>query len=171
MPDYLYFNAFHAEHCTLFQSVMQDTCWNTRMRSRATASFGIPYNYNGMTYARTGMPSTLREIARQVSPYIGANANSCLANLYSDGDARLGFHVDNAEGLVAGTGIAILSLGATRTMLFQSIEDCDRHVRQELAPGSLLVLTPALQRMWKHSIPHAPLAGPRISLSFRALTT
>jgi alkylated DNA repair dioxygenase AlkB len=81
----------------------------------------------------------------------------------------MGFHADSTEELVAGTGIAIVSLGAERDLSFRS--QADKHIleRYLLRSGSLLYMTPELQQSWKHGVLAQEGAEGRISLTFRCL--
>jgi alkylated DNA repair dioxygenase AlkB len=45
--------------------------------------------------------------------------NSCLLNLYHDGEEGMGWHADNEKELDLSSGIASISLGATRKFLFK----------------------------------------------------
>lgn len=64
------------------------------------------------------------------------------------------------------TVIAIASLGATRTLLFRSV-DRMRQVSYPLNHGSILLMDRETQLGWLHAVPPEPRAGRRISLTFR----
>jgi len=83
----------------------------------------------------------------------------------------MGFHSDTAAGRAAGTGVAIVSLGAAREMRFRHKRDKENTSTRLLAPGSLIYLDDATQEDWLHAIPKAKGSGPRISLSFRSIET
>lgn len=146
--------------------VLGTVTWDERMRARRTASFGLPYNYSGQHYDATPMPPQIAAIGARASAHAGHPFNNCLANLYENGDNTMGFHQDSYEGLVSGSAIAIVSLGATRRLAFRSL---DRIHREELAlePGSLLLMTAVTQRGWTHAVPRDRSAGCRVSLTFR----
>ncbi|WP_406300857.1 alpha-ketoglutarate-dependent dioxygenase AlkB [Embleya sp. NBC_00888] len=78
----------------------------------------------------------------------------------------MGFHQDSYEDLVPDNAIAIVSLGATRRLVFRSL---DRVHEQELAleHGSLLLMTAVTQRGWSRAVPRERTAGRRVSLTFR----
>ncbi|MFI1582664.1 alpha-ketoglutarate-dependent dioxygenase AlkB [Embleya sp. NPDC020630] len=65
-----------------------------------------------------------------------------------------------------GSTIAIVSLGATRRLVFRSLDRDHRH-ELALAHGSLLLMTAVTQRGWTHAVPRHPSAGRRVSLTFR----
>ncbi len=99
---------------------------------------------------------------------LGFRYDNCLLNLYERGEHAMGFHVDDMAGLVAAAGVAIVSLGAPRTLVFQRIGDKARTAPFRLGGGSLLWMSAAVQDAWKHGLPAEPGAGARISLTFRA---
>ena len=81
----------------------------------------------------------------------------------------MGYHYDAIDELAPGTGVAIVSLGATRTLRFRLQDDREIEHPWPLPGGSLLYMPPELQHTWKHGVPRQPGAGPRISLTFRCL--
>jgi hypothetical protein len=40
----------------LFASLAETIAWDDRLRARKAASFGLPYNYSGITYQATPFP-------------------------------------------------------------------------------------------------------------------
>lgn len=143
--------------------------WDDGMAARRTASFGVAYNYSQMRYPYRPMPPSLDELATRVAAVVGFRPNNCLLNCYADGESRMGFHADQTDILVPGTGIAIVSLGAVRALRFRAIADSQQRVDYRLNGGSLLYMSAELQRHWQHAVPREPGAGARISLTFRAL--
>ncbi|MEK8029725.1 alpha-ketoglutarate-dependent dioxygenase AlkB [Ideonella sp. DXS29W] len=156
-------------HAALFEHLSATVQWDERLRARKTASFGVSYDYSGMTYPQTEMPEPLRLIAQQLKQVLGFEPNNCLLNYYPDGEASMGFHSDSSEELAEGTGVAIVSLGSPRELVFRLKADRSHQTGYVLEPGSLVYMTKELQSEWLHAIPKAPEAGPRISLTFRHL--
>ncbi|WP_433477703.1 alpha-ketoglutarate-dependent dioxygenase AlkB family protein [Spirillospora sp. CA-142024] len=146
--------------------LLTEVAWDDRMRARRTASFGVPYNYSGQHYEAMEMPPRITAIAARVGEFAGHPFNNCLANRYETGDNTMGFHQDSYEGLAPSNTIAIVSLGATRPLVFRSI-DRSRHTELALEHGSLLLMTQTTQRTWTHGVPRTSAAGCRISLTFR----
>ena len=88
-------------------------------------------------------------------------------NLYRDERDSVAMHNDRWHDLAVGRPISIFSLGAPRDMLIRPKQG-GAGLRITLAPGSVLVMSHALQRSHDHGIPKcAHAAGPRISLAFR----
>jgi alkylated DNA repair dioxygenase AlkB len=94
--------------------------------------------------------------------------NSVLCNLYRDGNDAMGWHSDDERELGPEPLIASLSFGATRR--FRLRHRCDPALRAELHldSGSLLLMSGATQRNYRHDLPRTraePAA--RINLTFR----
>ena len=145
--------------------------WDERMRARKTASFGVPFNYSGITYPYQPIPTRLAAIIDLLHIEMGMKANNCLANYYPNGDAKMGFHSDSTDHLAADSGIAIVSLGAPRTLTFCFLQDRSITRAYPLAPGSLLFMPLDVQEQWLHGLPADEDAGGRISLTFRKIVT
>lgn len=153
----------------LFHALRDTTAWDDRMRARRTATFGAPYNYSGMVYPESPMPPALQELCDALERRLCFRPNNCLANYYVDGRSTMGFHADSIKELTPGTGVAIVSLGAARSLVFRRIEAWDTVHDYRLTPGSLLYMPPEVQLEWKHGVPEEKGAEARISLTFRCL--
>src|SRR5438046_8424416 len=92
----------------LYLALTTDVCWDARMKSRKTASFGTAYNYSGITYQDVPMHELLIPILDRLEQRIGFRPNNCLLNFYESGDSTMGFHSDSTAELVPSTGIAIV---------------------------------------------------------------
>lgn len=169
VPDIVLVSAFVPEAERLFQQLMQSVQWDERLRARKTASFGVSYDYSGMTYPEVEMPQELAEVGRLINRRLGFEPNNCLLNYYPDGASSMGFHSDSTGELAAGTGVAIVSLGSEREMLFRYKLDRSHEVGRTLEAGSLLYMTGLFQAEWLHAIPKSPSSGARISLTFRRI--
>lgn len=158
---------FVSDPATLFDRALRELAWDQRMAARQTASAGLAYNYSGNVYPDVPMPAFVRDIADRIVAIVAHPITNCLGNLYVDGDARMGFHSDSAEGIAPESTTSILSLGATRTLTFRSKDAARQTESFSLAPGSLLVMAASVQDGWKHALLPAPGAAARISLTFR----
>lgn len=163
VPDFL------PSHKDLFDHLLSSVEWDERLRARKTASFGVSYDYSGITYPQVAVPESLQGICKQVEEALGFYPNNCLLNHYPDGQSSMGFHSDSTEELAEGTGVAIVSLGSEREMLFRYKQVRSHEVPYTLSPGSLLYMSKEFQSLWLHAIPKAPGSGQRISLTFRLL--
>ncbi len=158
---------FLPDSSALFTLLAGTTAWDERMRARKTASFGVPYNYSGITYPVVPVPEPVAALMDRLADHLGYRSNNCLANYYADGESAMGFHSDSTDGLAPATGIAIVSLGAERTITFQAKADKLYTAEFLLRCGSLLFMTAEVQNDWKHAILPQRGATGRISLTFR----
>lgn len=155
----------------LFGIVRDEVEWTSQMKSRQTASMGIPYNYAGASYPEVAWHPALWDVAEKVEASFGFLPTNALLNRYPTGRHSIGFHADDVTILAPETGIVIVSLGAVRTMVLRRPEgDHFHYTRVPMPAGSVLHMTAALQRTHKHAIKREPGAGERISLTFRHLT-
>jgi alkylated DNA repair dioxygenase AlkB len=162
---------FLPDGANLYASLLSQITWDERMQARKAASFGLPYNYSGISWPAVPFPDCLIPIQDRVTTRLGYRPNNCLAHYYLDGASRLGFHSDATEELEPGTGIAVISLGAERAITFRSQSDKERRECYPLASGSLLFMSAEMQHDWKHAILSTERSVGRISLTFRALRT
>lgn len=154
----------------LWAAVRDEVAWTDQMRARRTASMGRPYNYAGATYPEAPWHPAVWALAQQLAPDVGFEPTNCLLNLYPSGEHGMGWHADDVDILAPGTGIAIVSLGAVRTLQLRSGTAPEfEYCRLPLAHGSVLWMSQALQATHKHGIKREPGAESRASLTFRRI--
>jgi alkylated DNA repair dioxygenase AlkB len=141
--------------------------WDDRLKARKTASFGVSYDYSGITYPQCDIPPKLNEISALINKELNYLPNNCLLNYYPNGDSTMGFHSDSSEELKVGTGVSIVSLGAIRTITFRNKANRSINIDYELKNGALLFMDKLVQDEWLHAIPKTINTGIRISLTFR----
>ena len=130
-----------------------------------------PFAY---TYSRTtkyALPWTedLLALKQTVEAQTGETYNSCLLNLYHDGNEGMAWHSDGETDLKKDGAIASLSFGAARKFAFKH-KDTKEKVELLLASGSLLVMKGKTQTYWLHRLPPSKrIATPRINLTFRTI--
>lgn len=146
--------------------VLEAITWEDRMRARRTASFGRPYDYAGQRYDEQPMPDVIAEIRDLAAAQAGHAFDNCLCNLYETGASSMGFHHDSYAELAAESFIAIVSLGATRTLRFRTRDKTEEHALL-LEAGSLVLMDEPTQRDWLHAVKREPGAGLRVSLTYR----
>ena len=130
-----------------------------------------PYGYKYSGIVREALPWTADLLALKVltEELTGMSYNSCLLNLYHDGDEGMAWHSDDEKELAPGGAIASLSFGAERRFLFRH-KGTKQVVETMLAPGSLLVMRGATQDRWLHSLPKMKrVTRPRVNLTFRTM--
>lgn len=153
---------------SLFVDLKDTVVWDERMKARKTASFGVSYDYSQIAYPQTGMLPALNIVCKLIEQELGFYPNNCLLNYYQDGSSSMGFHSDSSEELSDGTGVAIVSLGSVRNIVYRSKAN-SIEFSYPLPNGSLLYMSQGMQEHWLHAIPKVENAGERISLTFRKI--
>jgi alkylated DNA repair dioxygenase AlkB len=132
---------------------------------------GYLYKYSNSTKQALDWSEELLYLKQTIENVTGANYNSCLLNLYHNGNEGLGWHSDDEESLGKNNNIASLSLGAERKFLFKH-KLTKQTVSILLEHGSLLVMKGSTQSNWLHSLPKSKkISQPRINLTFRSILT
>lgn len=127
------------------------------------------YTYSGTTKEALVWAGELLALKAIVEKLSEATFNSCLLNLYHDGNEGVGWHSDDEKSLGQNTAIASLSFGAERKFCFKH-KRTPQAVSLILASGSLLVMKDATQTHWLHSLPKSKkIKTPRINLTFRTM--
>jgi alkylated DNA repair dioxygenase AlkB len=138
--------------------------------NRKVAWFGdSDYKYSYSSSEKQALPWTSELIAlkKLVEEQTGEVFNSCLLNLYHNGNEGMGWHQDNEKELGKNPVIASLSLGAVRKFSFKHIES-KQSISVLLESGSLLLMKGETQDKWLHSLPKSKkVLKPRINLTFR----
>jgi alkylated DNA repair dioxygenase AlkB len=169
MKGILHINHFISEPEGLFNTLLNNISWDESMVARKTVSFGKAYNYSQMSYPEIPFLPALDMLLEPLEAVIGFKPNNCLVNYYPDGASKMGYHADRTDNLETGTGIAIVSLGTTRSLKFRNIKDPELFLNYELISGSLIYMTQEIQHVWQHAIPKAETTEGRISLTFRRM--
>lgn len=130
-----------------------------------------PFEYTYSNTTKLALPWTkdLLELKQLVQTRSGETFNSCLLNLYHDGNEGMAWHSDGEKDLKKNGAIASLSLGAERKFAFKHKETKEK-ISMILENGSLLVMKGTTQTHWLHRLPPTKLIKtPRINLTFRTI--
>ena len=113
-----------------------------------------PYKYTYSNTTKQALPWTkeLLELKTIIEIETGEAFNSCLLNLYHNGDEGMGWHSDNESDLKKNGTIASLSFGAKRKFVFKHKKRKDK-VEIFLEHGSLLIMKDTTQIFWQHTLP------------------
>lgn len=129
------------------------------------------FSYTYSKIEKFALPWTkeLLELKTLVEKISGENFNSCLLNLYHNGNEGMAWHSDAEKDLKKNGAIASLSLGAERKFSFKhKTNGYTKSLRLE--NGSLLVMKGQTQSHWLHSLPKEKKVNtPRINLTFRSI--
>ena len=127
------------------------------------------YAYSNTTKQALAWTRELSVLKRLVEEITGESFNSCLLNLYHNGNEGLGWHSDDEKSIGKYTPIASLSFGAERKFSFKH-KQTKQTVSLVLGHGSLLVMKGATQTNWLHSLPKSNrITQARINLTFRMM--
>jgi alkylated DNA repair dioxygenase AlkB len=129
------------------------------------------YSYTYSNKSKLALPWTkeLLELKRISEEQTGTTFNSCLLNLYHNGDEGMAYHSDDEKALAKDSAIASLSFGAERRFLFKH-KQIKETVTLFLENGSLLVMKDETQTNWLHRLPPAKKVNqPRVNLTFRTM--
>jgi len=142
----------------------------TFITQRRVAWFGdAPYKYKYSKISRVAKPWTnvLKQIKEIVESNCDESFNSCLLNLYQDGNEGMGWHADNEKELKRNGTIASVSIGAERKFSFKH-KVSHEVVDINLENGSALLMKGEIQQFWKHCLPKSKkISKPRVNLTFR----
>lgn len=139
---------------------------------RKVAWYGeSPFEYTYSNTTKRALPWTqeLLEIKQAIEQESGESFNSCLLNLYHNGEEGMGWHCDNEPDLKRDGAIASISLGAERKFVFKH-KDSKERIEIILENGSLLIMKNETQRYWLHTLPKSrKVQGIRVNLTFREM--
>src|SRR5215216_5311720 len=164
-----------------FDLLMQNILWENDevvifgkhiVTKRKVAWYGdsdYSYTYSNTTKQALAWTKELSDLKQIVEELAGAKFNSCLLNLYHNGNEGMGWHSDDEESLGKNNTIASLSFGAERKFSFKH-KQTKQTVSLVLEHGSLLIMKAATQSNWLHSLHKSKnVTQPRINLTFRTM--
>jgi alkylated DNA repair dioxygenase AlkB len=127
------------------------------------------YTYSNVTKQSLKWTTQLQDLKLVVEEKTKLNFNSCLLNLYHNGNEGMSWHSDAEKELKKNGAICSLSFGAERKFAFKH-KKTKEVVSLILENGSLLVMKDSTQTNWLHSLPPTKLIDkPRINLTFRTI--
>ncbi|MDX5584111.1 MAG: alpha-ketoglutarate-dependent dioxygenase AlkB [Aureibaculum sp.] len=130
---------------------------------------GVEYTYSNKTKNAIPWTSELIELKKNVERITEISFNSCLLNLYHNGEEGMSWHSDNEKELGENSAIASLSLGAQRKFDFKH-RIAKQKVSLLLESGSLLIMKGKTQEYWLHALPKTKKVNkPRINVTFRRI--
>ncbi|HTN06941.1 alpha-ketoglutarate-dependent dioxygenase AlkB family protein [Agriterribacter sp.] len=127
------------------------------------------YTYSNTTKYALSWTKELLELKNRIEKETGETFNSCLLNLYHNGEEGMAWHSDGEADLKKDGAIGSLSFGAERKFAFKH-KQTNEKVELILEHGSLLVMKDTTQTFWLHRLPPTKLiTTPRINLTFRTI--
>jgi alkylated DNA repair dioxygenase AlkB len=165
----------------LFQNLLAETPWEsdeivlfgkrhvTKRKVAFYAEQEIIYNYSKVSKHPLAWTPELLKLKKLVEQSSGETFNSCLLNLYHDGEEGMSWHSDNEKELGPRPVIASISLGAERKFSWKHKVSKERF-SLVLNAGSLLLMQGEMQKHWLHALPKTKkIKDARINLSFRLI--
>ncbi|MGB0871497.1 MAG: alpha-ketoglutarate-dependent dioxygenase AlkB family protein [Flavobacteriales bacterium] len=127
------------------------------------------YTYSKITKNALIWTKELLELKEIVENLTKETYNSCLLNLYHNGEEGMAWHSDGEKDLKKNGVIASLTLGATRKFSFKH-KISKQKIDTILEHGSLLIMQGETQTHWQHRLPPTKkVQQPRINLTFRTI--
>ena len=140
--------------------------------NRKVAWYGeMPFEYTYSNTTKLALPwnQVLLELKKITEETTGETYNSCLLNLYHDGNEGMAWHSDGEKDLKKNGAIGSMSFGADRKFSFKH-KTTKLPVSIFLEKGSLLVMKGTTQTYWLHRLPPTKkVKTPRINLTFRTI--
>jgi alkylated DNA repair dioxygenase AlkB len=158
---------------TLFERLAGSVPWRAERRPMYDRVVDVP---RLLCFYAEGelLPDPVLDQARQAldehyGPELGEPFRTAGLCLYRDGQDSVAWHGDTiGRGSTQDTMVAIVSLGAPRSLMLRPRGGGGHALRHDLGHGDLLVMGGSCQRTWEHAIPKSSRAtGPRISVQFR----
>jgi alkylated DNA repair dioxygenase AlkB len=127
------------------------------------------YTYSNTTKKALPWTNDLLELKAVTEDRTGEKFNSCLLNLYHNGEEGMAWHSDSEKDLKRNGAIGSLTFGAERKFSFRH-KLTKETVSIILEHGSLLVMKGTTQAYWLHRLPPTKLiTKPRVNLTFRTI--
>ncbi|MDP9287318.1 MAG: alpha-ketoglutarate-dependent dioxygenase AlkB [Thermoproteota archaeon] len=171
----------HNEANRYFDLLLQNILWRNDeavifgkhiVAKRKVAWYGDSdylYTYSNTTKQALTWTKELSDLKQRVEDVTGTKFNSCLLNLYHNGDEGIAWHSDDEKPLGENSIIASLSFGAERKFSFKH-KQTKQTISVVLEHGSLLIMKDATQTNWLHSLLKSKkITRPRINLTFRTI--
>lgn len=130
-----------------------------------------PFEYTYSNTTKYALPWTkeLLALKKIIENETGETFNSCLLNLYHNGEEGMAWHSDGEKDLKKDGAIGSLSFGAERKFAFKHKQTKEK-VDLILENGSLLIMKDSTQTHWLHRLPPTKLiTKPRLNLTFRTI--
>ncbi len=142
------------------------------LTKRKVAWYGEnPFEYTYSNTTKYALPWTeaLLTLKTTIEKETGESFNSCLLNLYHNGEEGMAWHSDGETDLKKNGAIGSLTFGAERKFVFKHKQTHEK-VELVLEHGSLLVMKGETQKHWLHRLPPTKkVVIPRVNLTFRTI--
>ena len=155
------------DHADLFERLRVEAPWGQRTRTMWENEVLEP-RLVAVWKEVAELPPYLEELRGRLSARYGVDIDSCLVNLYRDGNDAVAWHGDTVRKLMPTPHVFTVSLGARRRFLLRH-RSGGPVVRSYLpGEGDLIVMGGRTQHEWLHTVPRdRRVSGARMSVTFR----
>lgn len=138
---------------------------------RWSRAYGADYHYSGRTDVALPVPEAFAGVLAWAREHIDPRLNGLLLNWYEGARKHyIGKHRDSTTGMVDGSPIVTVSLGAARPFRMRPYRRAGAFVDVEATDRSVLLIPWATNATWTHEVPHRAAGGRRISITLRAFS-
>jgi alkylated DNA repair dioxygenase AlkB len=155
------------DHAALFDHLLACAPWQQRTREMWDKEVLEP-RLVAVWPTGAALPAEVAELAEVLSDRYGVAFDSCLVNLYRDGNDAVAWHGDTVRKVLTDPVVATVSLGASRSFLLRPAAGGPVARRYAPGGGDLVVMGGACQHEWVHTVPRERTAsGARMSITLR----
>jgi alkylated DNA repair dioxygenase AlkB len=152
-------------HERLFEALTENMGWRSERRPMYERVVDVPRLLASVPEDGAGHP-VLEDAREALSSRYGASFESLTLALYRDGRDSVAWHGDRVAREMAEAIVATVSLGEPRRFLLRPASGGPARTFK-LGWGDLLVMGGSCQRTWRHAVPKAAHAHPRLAIMFR----
>jgi alkylated DNA repair dioxygenase AlkB len=155
------------DHAALFDWLIAHAPWQQRSRTMWDRDVLEP-RLVAAWHTGEDLPPPVRELVAPLDERYGVALDSCLVNLYRDGQDAVAWHGDTVRKRLRDPLVATVSLGARRSFLLKPVGGGAVARRYRPGEGDLIVMGGACQHDWLHTVPREKTAsGARMSITLR----
>lgn len=155
------------DHAALFDELLEHAPWRQRTRTMWDRDLLEPRLVAAWDTGEP-LPQQVRELVAPLDERYGVAFDSCLVNLYRDGQDAVAWHGDTVRKRLTDPLVATVSLGARRSFLLKPVGGGSVARRYRPGEGDLIVMGGACQHEWLHTVPReASASGARMSVTLR----
>jgi len=155
------------DHDALFERMRQIAPWHQRTRTMWDNEVVVPRLTASWPVGKA-MPPEVVELVELLNERYHVVFDSCLINLYRDGNDAVAWHADTVRKVMRNPMVATVSLGARRSFLVRPAGGGAVVRRYAPGEGDLIVMGGAMQHDWHHTVPREKSAsGARMSITLR----
>ncbi len=156
-------------HEALFDALLATTAWRAERRPMYDRVVDVPRLLAALPDDGPGHP-VLEQIRALLAARYATSFPRLSLGYYRDGRDSVAWHGDTTARELPEAVVATVSLGEPRRFLLRPRQGDAGPVRAfALGWGDLIVMGGACQRTWRHAVPKAAHAGPRVAVMYRPI--